>query len=181
MQGKSSLRTHQAFRFSSFTFPIIAVTLLSIAFVVYLQFFNVADVKGMSGSGRVRSQETNRSVLSNDQGVQLVEFAATKNEHGHVLQWVSVDDLHISHYAIERSSDLRSWEPVSTVPVNDGADIRMTYMARDIDPPNETIHYRLKQINTDGSYKDLDVITMKRAKQRRSSIDIIMSMFDLPV
>ena len=179
MQGKSQLRTHQAFRFSSFTFPIIAVTLVSVAFVVYLQFFNVADTRGMGGSGSVRSEDINVSDLSTKQKTHLLDFAATENEHGHVFHWISVDGPHISYYAVERSGDLMSWEPVSKVPLISGADMQKTYMTRDLDPPKGVVHYRLKQVNYDGSYRDLEVISMESVEEKRSSIDIILSMLHL--
>jgi predicted outer membrane repeat protein len=85
--------------------------------------------------------------------VSLVRFTAqAQPDHTVLLSWKTASELNNKAYLIERSKDLRSFEPIGQVSdVGGTSNGSNTYLFIDTNPYQGTSYYRLKQVDLDGS------------------------------
>jgi len=103
---------------------------------------------------QVTSFSTGTMAMTMDDAVlplDLLSFTASAVEDKTHLQWHTVNEENVSHFGIERSSDARNWETISTVTALNG--IEQHYDAWDGEPLSGINYYRLKMTDFDGTYK----------------------------
>ncbi len=86
--------------------------------------------------------------------VQLLQFTATAKEKRVILDWQTANQEKFSHFAIERSTDAQQFKTVAIVMGAENSATVATYSytdAPDQQQPN-VLYYRLKMVDTDGSY-----------------------------
>lgn len=90
--------------------------------------------------------------------ITLVSFNAELNDHRTVdLQWVTASETNNDHFTVERSSDLNSWTPVSTVQGAGNSNSLLHYVSEDQTPMQGVNYYRLKQTDLDGAFTYSDI------------------------
>lgn len=85
--------------------------------------------------------------------VTLLSFDAKPVDDVVELSWSTATEINSSHYEVERSSDGKTSEWLMTVSSSGTVMTRSDYEATDDNPLPGVSYYRLKQVDTDGSYK----------------------------
>jgi len=89
--------------------------------------------------------------------VSLIRFTAGKCNSSICLSWVVAIEQNLSRYEIEKSSDGSTFNGIITLTAANTA-AQKTYTAKDISPYSRANFYRLKIIDSDGSFKYSKVI-----------------------
>jgi hypothetical protein len=101
--------------------------------------------------------------------VTLLSFTATKNSRLVNLQWVATNEMNLSAYIVERSTDGINYAALITVPAR-GSSLQTIYKADDNDPAHGTNYYRLKITDIGGRFTYSDIATVNFHKQYDFSI-----------
>ncbi|MBL7703466.1 MAG: hypothetical protein JNM14_14540 [Ferruginibacter sp.] len=86
--------------------------------------------------------------------VEYASLAATANNNGVIINWVTVAELNNSHFEVERSTDMKSFKTVAMVldgfaaTGTNGKSYKFKEAVADI-KNGKTVYYRLKQIDND--------------------------------
>ena len=81
--------------------------------------------------------------------LELAYFEAERTEKGFVrLNWETLSEENLSHFVVQRSSDLRTWEAVEDMSASNAPDI---YDLLDENPFLGKSYYRLKSVDFDGT------------------------------
>jgi hypothetical protein len=83
--------------------------------------------------------------------LKLIRFSAKKAENTTTLEWVTAEEANTSHFEIYRSSDVRNWVLLPEQPAAMGSGGHR-YSATDYHPATGLNYYRLKMVDTDGSF-----------------------------
>ncbi len=94
--------------------------------------------------------------------VNLKSFSAEKaGERMARLNWVSATEINVSHYEIERSMDVVTFENVGRVSAYGNSTISTAYEFFDKKVPsvrtNTIVYYRLKMVDLDGTFEYSDI------------------------
>lgn len=83
--------------------------------------------------------------------ITLTNFGASCDEKGDVqLNWSTASEQNASHFVIERSRDLVTWNVVSTLPAGGNTTTEQLYALTDVDALGGVSYYRLVQVDFDG-------------------------------
>ncbi len=83
--------------------------------------------------------------------VTLKSFTASSQNGSIALNWVSVNEVNMKEYVVERSADARNFSAIGIVPAkNSGTE--NSYGYTDVKALNGAAYYRLKMTDKDGSY-----------------------------
>ncbi len=96
--------------------------------------------------------------------VTLVSFTATKNSNQVNLQWVTENEINLTRYELERSSDGVHYTTLTTVPSR-GSSAQQIYKANDNDPLEDVNYYRLKITDIGGRFTYSVVSTVNFRKK----------------
>ena len=98
--------------------------------------------------------------------VQLSSFVAQPAGPAAVqLAWTTAQELNSATFAVERSPDGRVFTAIGTVAAAGRSTSRRTYQLTDVAAPSGTSYYRLRQVDTDGSfaYSEVRVVQLTGA------------------
>ncbi|MFD2245705.1 T9SS type A sorting domain-containing protein [Pontibacter ruber] len=84
--------------------------------------------------------------------VELVQFSATKLQKAVELHWRTASEDNNDHFAVERSRDGKLFEEIGRVAGKGNSKVLSTYTFTDNKPFGSTSYYRLKQVDTDGTF-----------------------------
>jgi len=90
--------------------------------------------------------------------VELTSFAATRIKEGVILLWETATEVNNYGFDIERSVDGRNWNKLWFVEGHGNSNSPKSYSFVDNELISTKILYRLKQIDTDGSFEYSDVV-----------------------
>ncbi len=93
--------------------------------------------------------------------VTLVEFTARKDrDNRNLVSWKTANEQNSSHFAVERSSDGRSFTEIGRVSsTNRGAEVNL-YSFSDVQPLFGANYYRLKMVDRDGSFRYSNIVLL---------------------
>ncbi|MEJ7627808.1 MAG: M4 family metallopeptidase [Ferruginibacter sp.] len=91
--------------------------------------------------------------------VNLTTFNAVKQEQHSKLTWVTTGEINLSNYSVERSADGVIFTAIGSVNAI-GSINQQTYYFEDNQPLKGKNFYRLKMINTDGTFKYSTIRTL---------------------
>lgn len=83
--------------------------------------------------------------------VTLKSFTASLQNNKPLLQWITTNEINMSSYVVEKSSDAKNYTAVTTIAAKNGVS-ENTYSYTDIAALNGTIWYRIKMVDNDGSF-----------------------------
>jgi glucose/arabinose dehydrogenase len=95
--------------------------------------------------------------------LDLITFKGSLQNNATLLQWETANENNTSHFAVERSTDGRSFEGIGTVAAlgNSVNANKYSYIDNNVSNLSSTIiYYRLKMIDADGQYSYSQVITI---------------------
>ncbi len=91
-------------------------------------------------------------VVANPLPLQLVAFAAIKQQLGVVLSWATENEKNFSHFEVEKSEGDNNFKPIGTVSALNNPDFNQ-YTFLDEAPLKGLNYYRLKLVDIDGNFK----------------------------
>lgn len=103
---------------------------------------------GASPEGEVEDHVVNLTVLP----VDLINFKATASGKQVLLTWETTTETNNHHFDIERSEQGFGWQKIGTVNGQGNSSQLQAYGFTDYQPYGKSNHYRLKQVNSDGSF-----------------------------
>ncbi len=101
--------------------------------------------------------------------VELARFTAKLVAGGVGLNWLTASEDGNDHFAVERSSNGRSFEQIGRVKGNGTRKVQTSYSFTDTDPLEGASYYRLKQVDEDGSYTYSAIVSVQ-VKQAATSL-----------
>ena len=98
--------------------------------------------------------------------VELVSFTAELNENIVTLFWTTETEINNYGFDIERKiidakHNTGKWEKIGFIEGYGNSNSPKAYSFVDSNPPSGSIKYRLKQIDTDGSYEYSDIVSIE--------------------
>jgi len=100
--------------------------------------------------------------------ISLAQFDVEKRDADALLSWSTVTEINFSHFEIESSFDLSTWDKLGEQNGYGNSVVRRDYSFVDINPSSafdfkSDVYYRLKSVDVDGtySYSQLRVLTFK--------------------
>lgn len=118
------------------------------------------QIRGVTGNGFESDIAIDDIAFNPTSGlpVELVEFNAENVEDRHVaLDWTTVTEQNADHYVVQRAQDLNLWEDVTEVEAVGNTTETTKYEALDLHPYPGLSYYRLKAVDTDGSFEHSNV------------------------
>lgn len=94
---------------------------------------------------------------------EWLSFEATALETGHVnLDWTTSSEINNDFFILERSWDAANWTAVDEIDAVGNSDAESDYSYLDLPLKGGQIHYRIKQVNMDGtgSYSDIQTVSL---------------------
>lgn len=77
------------------------------------------------------------------------------------LAWRTTSEINSERFDIERSHTGRDWQKIGNVPTKDAGIENTDYTFTDMEPGSNLVYYRLKMVDTDGSYAFSKIETVK--------------------
>jgi hypothetical protein len=99
----------------------------------------------------------------------LISFGATKCNSGICLFWSTENEQDFSHFEIEKSNDASNFFKITTVQARNFSGAN-SYSSTDVAPSIGNIYYRLKQVNSDGSFTYSRIIKIALDKPKMISL-----------
>ena len=90
--------------------------------------------------------------VENPLPVTLVKFTGEITEKSIVLKWTTTEEINAAYFEVQRSVDAKNFQPVGKVDAKGESSVIANYTFSDPTRLPGTNYYRLKQIDTDGSY-----------------------------
>jgi hypothetical protein len=92
--------------------------------------------------------------------IDLLSFKGECNDQDIVLKWVTLTEKNNDYFTIEKSLNAINWEIVAQVNGAGNSNSPRQYKYNDKIVFNQTVYYRLKQTDFDGTYKYFDIIAV---------------------
>ncbi len=106
--------------------------------------------------------------------VELLHFGATCDQGRAVLQWATGAEVNSSHFQVERSSDLQTWQVAGWVEAAHHSEQETSYLLIDPEPVKERdAFYRLRQVDLDGTETLSDVSRLSRCEPMGPGMQVV--------
>ena len=92
--------------------------------------------------------------------VKLSAFTAQKSDNKVQLDWTTEQETNSSHFIVQRSTDVGTWNDIARVNGAGNSAIKKQYRAYDNAPVNGNNYYRLKQVDLDGKFELSEIRTI---------------------
>ncbi|MEM9990682.1 MAG: lamin tail domain-containing protein [Bacteroidota bacterium] len=96
--------------------------------------------------------------------VELLYFTASETGTHVVLDWATASELNNDHFLVQRSTDGRKFITIGKVKGAGTTIVTQYYQLEDIAPAQGLNYYRLKQIDTDGTFEYSEVVSVHLQK-----------------
>jgi hypothetical protein len=99
--------------------------------------------------------------------VKLVKFSVQKENETTLLQWSTTEEINSDRFEIENSLDAINWQKIGEAKANGKSTVLSHYQFVDKTPFSGLNYYRLKMIDTDGTfaYSRIESIKLSAAVQ----------------
>ncbi|MFT2007660.1 T9SS type A sorting domain-containing protein [Pontibacter sp. 13R65] len=111
---------------------------------------------------------TNSGMSLRSMPVELISFKGKRTGKTIELTWQTALEKNNKHFEIERSSNGKDYITVGQESGHGNISQLTTYTFEDVNPPHQTLYYRLKQIDFDGAYAYSTVIAVPLAAYEAS-------------
>lgn len=102
--------------------------------------------------------------------VQFTKLAAQCTNAGTMVSWSTASEFNSSYFELERSNNgNNNWTPVASVNAAGNSSSSTSY--QQLDPDFRSAYYRIKQVNTDGSFIYTNIISSNCATR---NIDMVL-------
>jgi Secretion system C-terminal sorting domain len=103
--------------------------------------------------------------------LELLDFKAVQEDKSVLLNWKTANERNVSHFEVERSTTAQNWITIAKISASDiknplsfSKNTEGAYFSKDEDAftQSNTVLYRLKMVNQDGSFTYSKAITLQR-------------------
>jgi hypothetical protein len=92
--------------------------------------------------------------------VTLLEVGATLEGKSVRVQWTTTNEQNLSHFEVEHSADASTFQKTATVQARNISGVHQ-YQVKDGTPFSGDNYYRIKSVNTDGTYKFSEIVRVR--------------------
>jgi hypothetical protein len=110
--------------------------------------------------------------------IDLLSFKGECQEQNIVLKWITLTEKNNDYFTIEKSFDGINWEIVAKVNGAGNSYSPRQYQYNDKIVFNQTVYYRLKQTDFDGTYKYFNIISVDCIQKKTKSLEIYPNPFN---
>ncbi|MFN0081515.1 MAG: reprolysin-like metallopeptidase [Ferruginibacter sp.] len=93
--------------------------------------------------------------------VTLLDFTATTQKTYVLTHWKTTQEINSSKFIVERSANGRDFSSIGTLPAAGNSSIVKAYSFTDNNPLSGINYYRLRMVDSDGTFKYSDIVTAK--------------------
>lgn len=148
--------------FNAYDIPVSYNNLSGNTFTVRIYAYNSVDIHGTLWFDEV---SVNGDVLAIILPVDIIYFKG-HSEHGRTtLEWETGWEKNSKEFVIERSSDMKTFAAIGTVPASGETTGRTCYSFTDNDPPAGISYYRLKFVDKDSGFTACKPIAVGNAEK----------------
>jgi hypothetical protein len=101
--------------------------------------------------------------------IQLAEFTVAPQAGGAMLDWITSSEEDNLHFIIERSADTKTFDSIGLKTGTGTSLLSRQYSFFDQQPPLQTMYYRLRQVNMDGSHSFSEIRVFKAPAEQNAS------------
>lgn len=105
--------------------------------------------------------------------IELLEFIAVRKNKNVELSWKTATETNNDYFTIERSLNAKDFVGIQKVDGAGNSIETLTYNLTDVNTPDQTLYYRLKQTDYNGKFSHSDIIVIE---QNSESFKFINSM-----
>lgn len=98
--------------------------------------------------------------------VELISFSASRKENGVVCSWKTAQETNNDFFAVERSTNGRTFETVGTLKGKGTTSQAAAYTFTDLQAPASLVYYRLRQADFDGTTTYSSLVAVAAAKTK---------------
>ncbi len=98
--------------------------------------------------------------------VKLAFFQANQDENSVLLSWKTIQEIESDKFQILRSTDARNFETIGTIKAAGNTNDARNYNFTDNEPQDGISYYRLKTIDTDGSFEVSKIVSVRFEKDQ---------------
>ncbi|MCF0070491.1 CotH kinase family protein [Dyadobacter sp. CY261] len=142
-------------------------------YVQLLWRYYCTDASASGARDELRLDDIAIQSCSNPLPVTLIRFNAEPAEEKVVLDWTTTEETNNEYFDVERSQNAAGWLAIGRLRGKGTISAINQYRMNDLEPLPGTSYYRLKQVDTDGSYTYSQMVSVKRA-------DFAASVFPSP-
>ncbi|HNE85867.1 MAG TPA: T9SS type A sorting domain-containing protein, partial [Chitinophagales bacterium] len=112
--------------------------------------------------------------------IELLSFTGYNDGDVNVLNWVTASERNSAKFEIEKSYDASTFEYIGEVPAAGNSIIELGYNFNDPNPQFGDNYYRLKMIDSDGTFKYSEIINIKVREDNMAVQDGIIKIYPNP-
>ena len=121
-----------------------------------VKYVEISGITGFSGgSAAVKLQGLNNSLP-----ITLLNFNGEKEANKHILSWQTSSEENSDHFLIMHSTDGVSFETIGQVKAKGQSNVLQHYGFTNATPSSSANYYKLKMVDTDGSYEYSKIIVL---------------------
>lgn len=94
--------------------------------------------------------------------VELISFSAHRDDKNAVIEWTTASEINNDYFVVEKSFDGTEWTVVTVVDGAGNSTQLLNYSVNDKYNNEETVYYRLLQVDFDGTGKYSEVVRLER-------------------
>lgn len=121
--------------------------------------------------------QTGPQVFGTPLPIELISFTAHVNNDEVTIKWITATEINNDYFTIERSSDIKNWEVITTLNGAGNSTQIIEYYEVDYSPLSGISYYRLKQTDYDGKYTYSNVVPVKYENTTQGN----MNLFPNPI
>ncbi|MBT8195686.1 MAG: T9SS type A sorting domain-containing protein, partial [Bacteroidia bacterium] len=84
--------------------------------------------------------------------IELMHFGVSQTNNKVVATWQTATEINNDFFTLEKSTDLKTWEIISTVQGAGNSNVTLEYSTLDDNPIQGVNYYQLKQTDSDGKF-----------------------------
>lgn len=153
--------------FNSYNIPVSYNNLSSNTFTIRIYAYNSVDIYGTLWFDEI---SVNGDVLAIILPVDIAYFKGHSENGCTALEWETAWEKSSKEFIIERSTDMRTFSAIGTIPASGETTARTSYSFIDNEPPAGINYYRLKLVDKNSGFttcKPIAVSNTQRAAEIR--------------
>lgn len=104
--------------------------------------------------------------------IVLRQFSGIQQQQQNILSWISDREENFSHYELERSANGHSFQTIGTQKGSANTTLQKRYQFIDKQLTGNTLYYRLKMVDLDGSFSYSSVVQIKQQASAKRGIQV---------
>ncbi len=101
--------------------------------------------------------------------VDLISFSATKNNKTVTLNWKTANEINMTGYEVQRSTDGNNFSTITSIPSHNNISVTQ-YNYNDVSPSGTVLYYRLKMNGLSGYSKYSKIVSVNLGSENKISL-----------